>query len=392
MRTLRGYAWRGADCNDQNADIYAGRSKTTLGPNVDHDCNGISGTDSKTGKSWEDVLCANTTRMGTILLGDSAGAHFHVPPSWVNSTEIDADVYLNLLQVAENEIDWPGMSAGTGYHKMTNYNGHPVGPVDSGYLRARRANRCNHRDFQSIAVDGARSSSMLSNIIHSMARSKNDHPATVTYALIGNDVCNGHPWNRGTTPAEFKKNVLGALAYLDDHLAPKSHVVMIGLVDGRILFEEMGHRIHPIGALHRNVQTVNFYDFLNCLGISPCWGWMNSNPAARNFTSKNAAELNAVYEEIVANYSGKFKNFDIHYYDCPMKDVMAMWKKTGKPAWMLIEPVDGFHPTQYAEELTTKVMEAQYAKDKILPEVNPNNAQIEKLFGDQGGYIPKGTL
>lgn len=48
----------------------------------------------------------------------------------------------------------------------------------------------------------------------------------------------------------------------------------------------------------------------------------------------------------------------------------------------------GFHPTQISNYLTTEVMWAKYEKDGLLPPINPHNAEIAKLFGDQGGYAP----
>jgi hypothetical protein len=45
----------------------------SIQPDVDHDCNGIFGIDPKTGKPWEDELCAGTQPMGVAILGNSAG-------------------------------------------------------------------------------------------------------------------------------------------------------------------------------------------------------------------------------------------------------------------------------------------------------------------------------
>ncbi len=49
-----------------------------------------------------------------------------------------------------------------------------------------------------------------------------------------------------------------------------------------------------------------FYDFLNCLDASPCYGWMNSNATVRNATQALANRLSAVYPQIVA--TEKFRN------------------------------------------------------------------------------------
>jgi hypothetical protein len=118
-------------------------------------------------------------------------------------------------------------------------------PLDSIYLRLRARNRCNHRDFQNIGVNGARSTSMKrgdgsnDSIINSLARSREeDYPLLVFYSLVGNDVCNGHTNQTEpmTPPEEFKERVLDALAYLNGTLPGGSHVVMVGLLDGQMMW------------------------------------------------------------------------------------------------------------------------------------------------------------
>lgn len=54
--------------------------------------------------------------------------------------------------------------------------------------------------------------------------------------------------------------------------------------------------------------------------MSPCWGWMNSDPAIRAATSARAAELNEVYQEIIATVT--FNNFDVVYYDVPIQEAV----------------------------------------------------------------------
>lgn len=80
-----------------------------------------------------------------------------------------------------------------------------------------------------------------------------------------------------TTPQEMHDAATATLVYLNTTLPRGSAVFMMGLANGSILYETMAQRIHPIGALHNDVTTGDVYDFLNCLQISPCSGWMNSN-------------------------------------------------------------------------------------------------------------------
>ena len=69
-----------------------------------------------------------------------------------------------------------------------------TGPVDSTYLCLRDLNLCNHRDFQNIAVNGARASSMADQIVKGFSRhGMKDNPVFLTLALVGNDVCDGYP-------------------------------------------------------------------------------------------------------------------------------------------------------------------------------------------------------
>ncbi len=48
-----------------------------------------------------------------------------------------------------------------------------------------------------------------------------------------------------TTPKKFHSNVLDALDYFDEILPAGSHVLFIGLVDGRILWNALHDKPHP---------------------------------------------------------------------------------------------------------------------------------------------------
>ena len=60
----------------------------------------------------------------------------------------------------------------------------------------------------------------------------------------------------------------------------------------------------------------------------------------------------------------------------------------GGDAFNLIEPADGFHPSQTGNMLLAEKLWADLSLNKPswLPKANPNNAKILELFGDQGGY------
>ena len=50
------------------------------------DAGDIAGVDKTTGMSFEKQWCSNTGAMGVAVLGDSAAAHFELPPAWLNAS------------------------------------------------------------------------------------------------------------------------------------------------------------------------------------------------------------------------------------------------------------------------------------------------------------------
>lgn len=381
---FRGAYWRGKDCNDIDKQVYPGRSSTDDAI-FDTNCNGIMGIDPSTRMTYEEQWCNGTVPMGTVVLGDSAGAHFHIPPSWLTAKELNIDTFSDLLMILENEFDWPMLSFTTGYESTSKWPMSIQGPMESIYSKMRGLNRCNHRDFQNIAVNGARSSSMKDTIVKSFARHKLiDKPAMISLELIGNDVCNGHhDLDHMTTPEEYFKNMHATLEYLDNLLPQGSVILPVGLADGRILYDTLKDHIHPIGNTRGDVTYSTFYDYLNCLEVSPCFGWMNSNGTWRNLTSERAMELTNTLNKLVTTTN--YTNIKVYLMPQPLKEVFSNWK--GDPA-DLIEPVDGFHPNQLSNALIANITwhTLQKLYPQVIPPVNPFNHLIEAKFGNQGGY------
>src|SRR3990167_11248595 len=111
--TFRGADWRGRDCNGFSNEIYPGRKNSDFPDAIDHDCNGIAGRDHLgtffplpsplspylyfnqfslfflPGRSYEQMYCSSTDRRGYIGLGDSATAHFAIPPQWITAADIN---------------------------------------------------------------------------------------------------------------------------------------------------------------------------------------------------------------------------------------------------------------------------------------------------------------
>ena len=374
-RGLRGSHWRGADCNDHDASVYAGRRLPSAAgfADVDHDCNGISGGNAS--GTYEELLCSATTRRGFIHIGDSATAHFHLPPAWLTKAGWTLD---GVIADVLDELDWPACAWGSGY-KDGRTQCPPASAASASYRparvsladRLRERNRCNHRDFQNIGVNGARMGS-TQPLIASMARdARTDHPALVVLSLIGNDVCNGHEGTSHMTPPEdYRRSLLAALDALQPKLAPGSFVLLIGLVDGRVLWDAMHERQHPIGATYPEV-----YDYLTCNQCNPCNGWLTSNATFRNVTTAWAQSLNEVQRQVSSNAS--FVNFEVAFYNPDFRELIEEYvSATGGLASDLIEPSDGFHPSR------TLALETE-------PERDPTAARRPQLHHARHLFFPQ---
>uniref|UniRef100_A0A8I3WQV5 Acyloxyacyl hydrolase n=1 Tax=Callithrix jacchus TaxID=9483 RepID=A0A8I3WQV5_CALJA len=381
--TLRGYHWRGRDCNDSDESVYPGRRPDSWDVHQDSNCNGIWGVDPKDGVPYEKKFCEGSQPRGIILLGDSAGAHFHISPEWITASQMSLNSFISLPTALTDELDWPQLSGATGFLAST------AGIKEKSiYLRLWKRNHCNHRDYQNISRNGA-SSRNLKTFIESLSRNKMlDHPAIVIYAMIGNDVCNGKRDTvpAMTTPEKFYSNVMQTLKYLNSHLPNGSHVIFYGLPDGTFLWDNLHDRYHPLGQLNKDVTYAQLYSFLNCLQVSPCHGWMSSNKTLRTLTSERAEQLSNTLKKIAAKE--KFTNFNLFYMEFAFHEIIQEWQKRGGQPWQLIEPVDGFHPNEVAllmlaDRLWEKV---QLQWPQVLGKENPFNPQIKEVFGDQGGH------
>ncbi|XP_020758110.2 acyloxyacyl hydrolase isoform X3 [Odocoileus virginianus] len=124
--TLRGFHWRGRDCNDSNRMAYPGRRPDNWDSYQDSNCNGIWGVDPKDGIPYEKKFCEGSEPRGVILLGDSAGAHFHIPPDWITASQMSLKSFFNLPIALTNELDWPQLSGTTGFLHSTSRNIDPL--------------------------------------------------------------------------------------------------------------------------------------------------------------------------------------------------------------------------------------------------------------------------
>jgi hypothetical protein len=104
-----------------------------------------------------------------------------------------------------------------------------------------------------------------------------------TFRPVANDICTPRPEGRGTDPQEFYRNVLESLQIFEQKLPKNSYVIFIGIFDGRMFWNQLRNEKHPLGETYETV-----YDYLSCLGINPCWLWLNKNETMRNHGSRRA--------------------------------------------------------------------------------------------------------
>jgi acyloxyacyl hydrolase len=276
---------------------------------ADNNCNGIFGVDPNTNIPYEKQFCEGTGQMGVAILGDSATAHFRIPPNYFVAANLTFNTFKHLVTNLENELDFPMLSWSTGHQPVSDYSPDVEGPVDSIYMRLREHNLCNNNDFQNIGVNGASSSSLRSDLSKVLSRDKRlsplpQKPLLLFMAMIGNDVCSSRTTSR-TTPEEYHDNVLATILDLDPNVPAGTKMVLIGLVDGRILYNSMHDKIHPLGSTNKDITYEHFYEYLNCLEISPCAGWMNSNESIRNATSAVAEAMRNKLPLIIEETRGK---------------------------------------------------------------------------------------
>lgn len=116
---LRGYHWRGRDCNDSDKTVYPGRRPDDWDAHRDSNCNGIWGVDPRDGIPYEKKFCEGSQPRGIILLGDSAAAHFHIPPEWLTASQMSLNSFSALPTALMDEFDWPQLSGATGFLDST---------------------------------------------------------------------------------------------------------------------------------------------------------------------------------------------------------------------------------------------------------------------------------
>ena len=123
---------------------------------------------------------------------------------------------------------------------------------------------------------------------------------------------------------KFGAAVNKSLDYLEGTLPPGSTVILIGLAQGTLLFDTTAEAIHPLGTPYPA-----FYEYMSCMGVNPCWGWLNTNATWRNATQARADQLNQEYGRIVAARRGTFKSFKLLYFNPDLRRLIEQYVASG---------------------------------------------------------------
>jgi len=197
---------------------------------------------------------------------------------------------------------------------------------------------------------------------------------------MGNDVCKKKLEDM-TKPEIFERQLANGLLELDRKAPRGSRLLLSGLIDARILWDEMSNRRHPLGVTYRKV-----YEFLTCTNANPCSTWLSVNETVRNLTFDHSEILSKTVEKVVQNI--RLQNIELKYfnYNIGLRQTLEDFRRRGISPHILIEEVDGFHPSheghKVAADHTWKLLESY----GWVGRVNPNNNLIRARFGDQGGH------
>lgn len=112
--------------------------------------------------------------------------------------------------------------------------------------------------------------------------------------------------------------------------------------------------------------------------------------AVRNATSLRAFELSQQLDDIVNDPSltSTWPNLDLIYLPFPIEPILNWIESKGENPAILIEPVDGFHPSQYSHRLIAKVLWSwiEIKDPNFLGQFNPNNPKIHSTFPNPPPY------
>ena len=111
-RCSLGTSWRGRDCDDDDPDVHPGRTAKDGDAQRDSNCNGIYGKPTSGEETYEEKFCGGRKHYGVVMIGDSAGAHFHMPEAWYEEIVPLRRISRNLLISTDFECHslFPGLT------------------------------------------------------------------------------------------------------------------------------------------------------------------------------------------------------------------------------------------------------------------------------------------
>ncbi len=71
-----------------------------------------------------------------------------------------------------------------------------------------------------------------------------------------------------TTLQAMHDNLVKTMQYLDTVLPKGSHILLTGLANGSVLYDELSDRLHPLGRVKNDVKYPSVYTYLSCLEVS----------------------------------------------------------------------------------------------------------------------------
>ncbi len=239
------------------------------------------------------------------------------------------------------------------------------------YQKMVERNQCNLNDYQNLSQIGANSFTFRKHV-HQLSRTPMDKPILGFVAYVGNDVCMDS-LSEMTSPITFRNNILEGLDQLDQKVAEGSKVVLLGLVQGHLVWDIMAHRLHPLG-----ITFKDFYNNLAFTGGNPCRTWLTPRKSVRRRATQRANELNQVLRDIAL--SATWNNMEVTYIPFGLDPIMKKIEQSGQSFHKYIQSADGFHPRLVFHTLLSDYIwnELERRTPHFLGPINKFNHDIQK--------------
>ena len=133
------------------------------------------------------------------------------------------------------------------------------------------------------------------------------------------------------------------------------------------------------------VTYKDFHTFTSCIGMNPCWGWLNPDPYWRAFTTARAKQLSATAQMAVARAQAVADETGVRavYVPVDWRGMFSRYVRGGGRARDLVEAGDGFHPSQTAQALLAEEVWGVLEREVpfAIGDVNPMNERVRAAQG-----------